>query len=64
MSKIKIRHTIVAEVEVDTEWYPEEMRKDLGKIRAYEEENGDVGSIIDYITSHKIEVTSSNNEKK
>lgn len=56
MPKIKLRHVVVAEFEVDTSWYPEEFRDDPQKITEYEEKNGDVDSIIDNIVSYKVEV--------
>lgn len=56
MAKIKIHHTVVAVVEVDTEWYPEEIQSDMNKIAEWERDNGDAGILLDFIQEHKVKV--------
>lgn len=51
------------EIEVETNWYPKDIRDDLNKIAAYEQENGDAGSLIDYIVSHDVKVEKVGDDK-
>lgn len=54
--KLKLRFTVVCEIETLREYYPNAIRNDNMKICEFERVHADLSSLIDTIVSQKVEV--------